>query len=100
MRTINLKTGAVYSLQLDSLGGAGYSWVVEQNNESVAAIRFHTLATPDAIRKSGIGGAVKVEVVIKGLQPGNAHVRLAQKRVWETEEKPLAIEELLVTVTG
>ncbi|MGJ7030762.1 protease inhibitor I42 family protein [Niabella hirudinis] len=100
MKTINLKTGALHSFKLDSLGGAGYSWVVEHNNESVAAITFRSSATPDTVKKKGIGGAVKTEVIIKGLKPGTSRVRLVQKRVWEMAEDPLAVEEFLVTVTG
>ncbi|MBO9592433.1 MAG: protease inhibitor I42 family protein [Niabella sp.] len=97
-KKITLKVNEVFQLQLDSLGGAGYSWVVTENNETVTSI---TMTTEDAgAKKQPPGAAVKLKVTIRGLKPGNSQITLVQKRIWETDEAPADTCRITVTVTG
>lgn len=98
-KKITLKVNEVSELQLDSLGGAGYSWVVAENN---AAITEVTLNADDhtAAKKQPPGAAVKLKVRIRGLKPGNSRITLIQKRIWETDVAPADTCRMTVVVTG
>lgn len=98
-KKITLKMNEVFQLQLDSLGGAGYSWVVTENNETVTSV---TMTTEEGAgtKKRPPGAAIKLKVKIRGLKPGNSHITLVQKRVWETDTAPADTCRIIVTVTG
>ncbi|WP_018630341.1 protease inhibitor I42 family protein [Niabella aurantiaca] len=97
-KKITVKVNETFQLQLESMGGAGYSWVLEQNNEDITRV---VIKGAGQTRPKGapVGGSHKTDVAIKGLKPGTSHIRLVQKRIWETEEAPLKTLDCRVTVT-
>jgi len=96
-KKINLGVNKVFRLQLDSMGGAGYSWMVEQNDEAVTEVTIGGNVR-EPRKGTPVGGSSKTKVTIKGLKAGTSHIRLIQKRIWEAEA-PLKVKELLVSVT-
>lgn len=82
-KKLSMKPGEVYSEKAESLGSAGYSWVVAENNEAVTEVEIKNTTSADAARKKGIGGAVNVTITIKAIKTGKSTIALEQKRSWE-----------------
>lgn len=95
-KELSLHIGETVQLQLKSLGGAGYSWVVEQNDEQVTNIKLTgTTKTPG--KKDPVGGSSVTNIVIKGIGKGVSSIKLTQKRIWETGQEPL--ETIVIEAT-
>ncbi|WP_300602838.1 protease inhibitor I42 family protein [Niabella sp.] len=99
-KKITLKVNEVFQLQLDSLGGAGYSWVVTENNEAVTEVIVGTAGDNAAAKKLPPGAAVTLNVAIRGLKPGSSRITIVQKRVWETDKAPADTCRITVVVAG
>lgn len=97
-KKITLKVNEAFQLQLEGMGGAGYSWVVEQNNGNITGVEISG-STRKPEKGVPVGGSRKTDITIRGLKPGVSHIRLVQKRIWETEEAPLKTRDYQVTVT-
>lgn len=89
-KKLSMKPGEVYNEKAESLGSAGYSWVVAENNEAVTEVEIKNTTSADAAKKKGIGGAVKVTISIKAVKVGSSTIVLEHKRVWEQNSPPAA----------
>ena len=92
---IELAPDEVYTLEVSSLGSAGYSWISTENNEEITHIDFTTINNKD---NKAIGGAVKMMITIKALKKGSSKIKLVQKRSWEKDVPPIDSLELKVVV--
>ncbi|MCF3110165.1 protease inhibitor I42 family protein [Niabella sp. CC-SYL272] len=97
-KKIALKVNEIFQLQLDSLGGAGYSWVMEQNNEKVTAVELSG-SERAPVKNAPVGGSLVTNVIIKGVAAGRSSIRLVQRRIWETDQAPLKTVLIEVVVT-
>lgn len=97
-KKLTLKTGETYEFELDNLGGAGYSWVTDENNEKVTSVEMSSAVTEKEISKAPVGGSVKIKVVIKALTEGQSHILLLQKRIWEKGVAPVKTVTIDVSV--
>ena len=95
--SVELKTGGILEVRLESNPSTGYSWqvvglqgnVLEQQGEA-------EYKAESALPKPGSGG---VEIFrFKALQPGELALRLAYSRPWEKDVEPIETFELLVVV--
>lgn len=89
-KKLSMKPGEVYSEKTESLGSAGYSWVVAENNEAVTEVEIKNTTSVEAAKKKGIGGAINISITIKAIKAGRSTVVLEQKRVWEQNSPPAA----------
>ena len=94
-KKIELAPGEVYTVEVASLGSAGYSWLTTKNNEEVAHISFTTIENKG---NKTIGGSVKMRIAIKALKKGTSEIKLEHKRSWEKEVPPIDSLELKVVV--
>jgi predicted secreted protein len=97
-KNITLRVNQTYSIELENLGGAGYSWVVEGNNEKITSVKIEAGITAEDVKKMPVGGSIKVKVIIKAISEGTSHISLLQKRIWETNIAPIKKVELNVSV--
>lgn len=87
-KKLSMRPGEVYNEKAESLGSAGYSWVVAENNETVTEVLIKSTESADAVKKKGIGGAVSVSIIIKAIKAGKSTITLQQKRSWEQNSPP------------
>lgn len=97
-KKITLKPGEVHSFKIDNLGGAGYSWVVEENNEKVTSVKFTSFLTQKEVNKLPVGAGIKIKVTVEALVEGQSRIRLSQKKNWEQQVAPMKTVELDVAV--
>lgn len=86
--------GNSYEMELDSLGTAGYSWVVEKNDAAITQVSL----IPKTPTNKSIGGAGKIILRILPLSPGRSTIQLVQKRIWEINGEPAADYQIQVLV--
>lgn len=97
-KKITLKPGETYSFELDNLGGAGYSWITDENNEKVTLVKITSGVTEKEVNKMPVGGSITIKVTVMALAEGRSHIRLSQKRIWEegvAPAKTVAIDVLV-----
>ncbi|AHF17764.1 protease inhibitor I42 family protein [Niabella soli] len=96
-KKITLQIGETVQLQLESLGGAGYSWVIAQNDEQVTGVKLS--GTEREPRKNEpVGGSSVTNVSVIGTGKGVSSIKLEQKRIWETDKEPLKTVVIEATV--
>ncbi|ANH82856.1 hypothetical protein A8C56_19365 [Niabella ginsenosidivorans] len=97
--TVILKVNKERSFRLENRGGAGYSWVVEANNEKVTRVTTAMADSGEVPGKKPVGGSSIVVLTIRGLTKGTSRIQLVQKRIWEEGVPPLNTYIYNVTVT-
>ncbi|MBZ4189745.1 protease inhibitor I42 family protein [Niabella beijingensis] len=96
-KKIRLQAGETFLLQLDSLGGAGYTWIVEQNDERTTRVELSGAGQAPR-KKDPIGGSSITTVTITAVSKGTSSIKLVQKRPWEADQPPLKTVRIGVTV--
>ena len=77
---IRLRVGEEHPVRLESLLTAGYEWMPEADDPSIASVRK---STPAAGGERAVGAGPDEVFKIKAMRPGKATVRFAQRRSWE-----------------
>ncbi|HMI98989.1 MAG TPA: protease inhibitor I42 family protein [Gaiellaceae bacterium] len=78
--TIRLRVGEEHPVRLESLLTAGYEWMPEADDPSIANV-LRSASTAEG--EQAIGAAPDEVFTIKAVRPGKATVRFAQRRPWE-----------------
>lgn len=76
---INLKVGEVWTLDLRSLPGAGFLWMVKNDDPSNREI-MHIEKESEPAREGLVGGPVNEHWIFKAVQPGKARIMLEYAR--------------------
>jgi MYXO-CTERM domain-containing protein len=94
-RLVTLAADEVLALKLDARTASGYSWVVEQIDESIIKVAEH------GHEGSGDLGATDTQIVrFVGVAPGQTTVQLGYRRPWETDQASIATYAFEVVVLG
>ncbi|NPA07075.1 MAG: protease inhibitor I42 family protein [Chloroflexi bacterium] len=80
-REITLKVGQVIEVHLPANPSTGYTWLVKDGAPGPVVLVAEPAFTPEAERP-GAGGTLVLR--FRAVTPGEAHVRLAYQRPWET----------------
>lgn len=94
IKKIILKPNEVFTEKVKSLGGAGYSWVVEQNDSLITTVEIKNNTNQ---KSKAMGAEIEQLITITALKQGTAKITIVQKRIWETEP-PLETLNFIVTV--
>jgi MYXO-CTERM domain-containing protein len=94
-KLVTLAPDEVLALKLDARTATGYSWVVEQIDESIIKV------AEDGHEGSGDLGATDTQIVrFVGVAAGQTTVKLGYRRPWETDQAPIATYAFDVVVLG
>jgi predicted secreted protein len=90
---VRLRVGEQHPVRLAGLGAAGYRWAPEVvSDEAVAEVDPAGTEKPE----SDAAGASGTELfTIRAMRPGVTHLRFAQRRPWEPNDRPPAKEHLI-----
>lgn len=93
-RRINIKCGDLIRIELASMGGAGYSWYVDDLNT-----RYLELVSEETKAVSGekVGAPVAAEWLFKGKKRGSTRIEMDHYRIWEGKER--ATEHFSIELT-
>jgi MYXO-CTERM domain-containing protein len=92
---VTLAADEVLALKLDARTASGYSWEVEQIDESIVKVAEH------GHEGSGDLGSTDTQVVrFVGVAAGQTTVRLGYRRPWETDQAAIATYAFQVVVAG
>jgi predicted secreted protein len=99
--SIDLRVGDETDVRLPGLGAAGYRWEPQEPTEPdvVDVARATGPAAADAQSGDAPGSSRDESFVIRAIGPGQATVRLLQRRPWEGPENVLNEHVLHVRVT-
>jgi predicted secreted protein len=104
MLNINLTVEESYSLQLEELGNAGYSWnySVEEGADIIDISQQSLSAPPVTQAGNSMPDTFEAKIVftIKAIKPGTARVRFFLHRVWEKYKPPLKEQLLKIEVSN
>jgi hypothetical protein len=99
---LELVPGAEARIRLRGAGSAGYLWTWEIDGDSGAISVAVEAASPPPVPSPGVlrGGSVDQIVVVRGLRPGTASLRLVLARPVKSSRPPLASHTIAVTVSS
>lgn len=88
-KAVDLRVGDGMAIELKEFGAAGYQWTVESSGSpALAMVGDSTRAEPEP---SGfVGGPVTRVLRFKAVATGQAELRLAMRRPWESQATPAA----------
>jgi predicted secreted protein len=78
---IDAKVGEIFSVELESIPGAGYQWDADFDGQKVEIVKKEFAPPPTG----AIGGSGKDVFKFKPLVDGDTELRFVYKRPWETE---------------
>lgn len=93
-KKITLKPNEVFTEKVKSMGGAGYSWVVEKNDSLITNVEIKSTANQ---KNKAMGAEIEQLITITALKQGTSNISIVQKRIWENEP-PLDTLNFLITV--
>jgi inhibitor of cysteine peptidase len=97
-RQVEVKTGDIFNIALDSNGTTGFQWTADANIADTAVLEqtAHDYIAPN---NGGIIGAPGTEEwTFKALKAGTTAVKMSYDRPWEGGEKGVRTFELTVVV--
>ena len=96
---VELAAGEVREIDLPGLGTAGYLWQHELDGDAAAVeVTWRHGPPPEGALSTAVGASAPEVVTIRALRPGKVHLRLEQRRPWETDAQPLASHDVEVHV--
>jgi predicted secreted protein len=78
---IDAKVGEIFSVELESIPGAGYQWDADFDGQKVEIVKKEFVPPGTG----AIGGSGKDVFKFKPLAGGDTELRFVYKRPWETE---------------
>lgn len=95
--TVDANVGAVITVDLEELGSAGYTWMIDDGGSPYLQSQgSSTRAASDAAGR--VGAPVVRELRFRAAQPGTANLRFSERRPWERNGTPAATFVLTVRV--
>ena len=99
--TIELQVGEVQTLNLASLGTAGYVWnYTIAGNATVVTVTADRAAPPSSSATPIAGSSPDEVFTIRGQEPGQVTLHLVQCRPWATDQPPIKEHRITVMVAG
>ena len=95
-KDLALRTGEGFTIELEELSSAGYTWQTRLEPEGVLQLENSTRA---ARADSGAGGAMVRTMTFCAIAPGTVKVSLALRRPWEKEGEPARTFQLNVVAS-
>lgn len=92
-KTIAMRVGDALTVRLPEMQTSGYQWVIEGAEPRVLELRSTNYAPP---RGTGAGAAGERTFVMHAAAPGQAVLKLASRRSWESADA--AGERFAITV--
>ena len=89
---VELNVGETYTIELPSLGAAGYLWtyqVAENSSLVTISIEARPAQSNSAENLPRVGSSNNELFILKALKVGHSRVRLIQRRPWEQKQPPL-----------
>jgi predicted secreted protein len=82
-KEITVKSGDIFSIELEEVGAAGYSWFVDSlNTEYIEIVSRKT----KLISEGKLGGPVLAVWMFRAKKKGSAEINLDYYRAWEGKE--------------
>lgn len=98
---LTVRTGTTVEISLPSNGTTGYSWQLAKPLEQDCPVGVELLpetAVPTDEEPPRCGAPGHTRVVLKGLRPGTATIRLHYMRPWEKNRPAARTRTIVVTV--
>src|SRR4051794_20205493 len=92
---VELRVGESHTVRLPGLGSAGYRWTPPADGGEKGVEVRKGEAPAGAAAPAATGASSDEVFTIEATQPGVAQVRFAQRRPWDSEDKPPAKEHVV-----
>ena len=86
---IVLAVGEERAFPLNSLAMAGYQWTASVSGPEPGAVALE-VRRGELSPQTRPGLSAPEELLVRGIEPGRAHIALEQRRPWEQRDKPPA----------
>jgi len=80
---IAIKTGEEIQIELEAIGGTGYSWYLDGLDQTFFQVLTEGTKTPEKETERVGGNPVMMFWRLKALKPGTTAVKLDYYRIWE-----------------
>jgi predicted secreted protein len=91
---VRLKQGDQHIIRLRGLGTAGYEWIYENSDTTIAGVQKEYADESESLSERNLGPSATEIFTITALHQGEATLRFQQVRQWEPGKAPR--EEKLV----
>jgi predicted secreted protein len=97
---ITIKTGEEIQIELEAIGGTGYSWYLDGLDQTFCQVLTEGTKTPGEETEKVGGNPVMMFWSLKALKPGTTAVKLDYYRIWEGKGAAAKHFEVEIRITN